>query len=287
MRSVFPFVLAGFTAAACALETPYIEEPKPMWLWTGDEMEMPPCPDGAEPAWDGWPYEDLSPECGECTCAPAVCKPSTAYESFSAACKEETDPTNHVDLPESWDGACFAPPFPVPTLSYASILYRPPVVVPCEASPTPEPPALSTERARACRADTELATPSGFLSCMTSTVDAACPAEFPVRRVFSEHRFDHRRCSPCECEPPSELQCTVHITAYADRACEQAFDSATLSFTDDPVCHDFPSPSRPNFTALRAEPTPPIAGACAPVQRRSVVVDIVARSPPEFLCCAR
>lgn len=287
MRFIIPFALAAFTAAACAPEEEFTTRPKPMWLWTGDEMEAPPCPDGGEPTWDGWKNEEPSPECGACTCTPAACKPSTMYESLRAACREERDPTNHVDMPAGWDGACYAPDLPVPTLSYESLLYRPPVVTPCEPSPTPEPPALSTEFARACPADTALTPPSGFVRCMTSTVDAACPAEFPARREFVEHRVDYRKCSPCECGPPGELKCTVHLTAYEDRACEQAFDTATISLTDDPVCHDFPSPSRPYWSALRAEPADPIAGVCPPVESRSVVVNEVVQGPLEILCCER
>lgn len=287
MRSIVPFVLAAFTVAACAADEVFPDEPKPVWLWTGDEKDAPPCPDGAKQTWDARTNVPPAPDCGACTCTPAACNPSPTLYAPDVTCMEGEGNINLIRADEGWDGGCFVSDFSIPASALSSLRYAPPIVTPCVPSPTPEPPSISTPFARACPADPALTQPAGFVHCMTSKVDAECPSSFSIRREFTQHFVDYRTCAPCECGPPSELKCTVRITAYADTACDQAFDSATLSSTDNPVCHDIESTSTAELTAMTAEVTDPVAGVCTPVQSRSAISGELVRSPLKILCCER
>jgi hypothetical protein len=283
MRSVMPFVLAAFTAAGCSDEKIFIEEPRPIWLWTGEEKGAPPCPDGAKPTWDGWANVNPAAECGECSCAPATCKPPSAILARQSTCSAENPPAGALEPDEGSDGGCISKDWFFP---FTSMMYEPPRLTPCAPSPTPEPPPFSFDFARACPANPESEQPAAFTRCMTSQGNASCPASFPTRREFVEYLIDYRRCSECKCVQPVEVKCTARITVFSDATCGEAIDSATLSYMDENVCRDMESPD-PMLSSIQVEIENPIAGTCEPMERRSVMGGELVRSPLEVLCCER
>ncbi|WP_437899331.1 hypothetical protein [Sorangium sp. So ce124] len=288
MRCGLPSALIAFTLTACLdLDNFYIYPPKkeqePMWLWSGDHEDAAPCPGDRKIWWEGWVDEVFPPECGPCACSPARCAPPTGVTSHAAACPGEGLPSS-LEADDVLDAACTVPALSIPASSLASVTYRPPTLAPCTPSPTPEPPPIDGIFARACRAGQANETPPpGWSLCRPPEDDGTCRIEFPIRREFSTLGPDDRTCSPCECGPPSGGSCRMTVTLYGDTRCSRPLDSAELSDTDVPLCHDLTAPAE--LTAFRVDVIRREEGACTPKRATSMASGTIEKGEHHVACC--
>ncbi|MGK3996419.1 hypothetical protein [Sorangium sp. So ce1024] len=203
--------------------------------------------------------------------------------THATACPGEGLPSS-FEADEVIHAACIVPPLPIPESSLASVTYPPPTFAPCTPSPTPDPPPIDGIFVRVCEAGQAKDTPPpGWSYCLPPKDDGTCQPEFPIRREFSTPGPDHRTCSPCECGPPSGGTCSTRVTLYGDAHCARPLDSAVLSDTDGPLCHDIAATA--DLAAFRVDVIQRENAACRPTRATSMASGTVEEGEQRVACC--
>jgi hypothetical protein len=185
------------------------------------------------------------------------------------------------DAGDGWDGSCTALATPVSSDAFASVTYQPPLLAPCEPSPTPAPPPIGGMFVRACDAPDLNDRPNNFILCYPPKPNGQCWLGYDQRREFTALLIDHRTCTPCECGAPSGGECTATTTLYEDSECINELDRKIIHHTDQPLCSDVPPGP---FGSMRAELTRNTPGACTPSVSR-VIGTVERGTEPRVVCC--
>ncbi|WP_437736634.1 hypothetical protein [Sorangium sp. So ce1335] len=225
----------------------------PALLWVGRTVDEPQCPDSAPvTVYTGHETLDDPIVCSPCRCSESICAlPEGLTMAPSARCEGAGIPLNRtLDV---LNGACVVPSEHFVS-DHKALLLGSPRFMPCKASVEPPPvPRILFPRwyrsGKACAGVTRKETCGAPKTCVPAEQmrefslcimhlgegEVTCPQDYPEQVVLYDGMEDERRCTPCECGPPTGGECSLALLSYRDAACSDLLGAGAAS-EKDPGC---------------------------------------------------
>ncbi|MGK3964809.1 hypothetical protein WMF38_11645 [Sorangium sp. So ce118] len=274
----------------------------PALLWVGRTMDEPQCPESAPATvYQGYETPDDPFECSRCLCGePACAFPDEIRAATSTRCGGSLPVP--LDARDILSGAC-VPANEALVSDRKSLLLGSPTVTPCEPmielSPVPRILPFSrwyrsgkacagVPREKACASPSKTCVPAeqmeDFSQCImhVGEGEVTCPQDYPEQVVLYDGMKDERRCTPCECGPPTGSECSLMLLAYRDGACSDLLTAGVSS--KDPGCIAPTLGAQPKSMKAIWHVNEP--GSCEP-SGGELKGEIVLTGPSTFCCQTR
>ncbi|KYF73676.1 hypothetical protein BE11_04480 [Sorangium cellulosum] len=275
----------------------------PALLWVGRTVDEPQCPVSAPvTVYKGHESLDDPFACNPCRCSePACALPDGLRTAASARCGGAGLPLRGAR--DILNGACVSSEALVSDRK--ALMLGAPRVTPCEPSEELPPVPLivspfprwyrsgkacaGVTREDTCATRAKTCVPAedmrDFSQCIMhlGEGEVTCPPEYPAQVVLYDDMRDERRCTPCECGPPTGSECSLALLSYRDEACSVLLTAGTASGKDPGCLAPTPGVQPKSMRAVWHVDEP---GSCEP-RGGEPTGDVIFTGPSTFCCTAR